>query len=359
MSIHLETNQCQALDPFSVSMRSGRRPSIAPTKSHRMNSFDAFRSLAAFSTVLVHCSISRQMLAIAPLSRFSLPFFVVSAIYFLFRSAMRDNQRPLVDVFRSRARRLLVPFFAWNAIYAGLSVVKHFFLFHDEPDLPWKSIWVGSAHQLWFLPFLLIVTSAVLLVIQAARSCPIMRIPTAMVLAALGVVMCYLPMPAAFVHPLGSYYLLERMFRMLPSVCWGISLGLVLMGRDLDFERDPRTRVIGLTLVALGIGVLWMATVNSGPYRMARHLSGIGVLLIAIPPDGGWITMRLAKLGRYSYGIFLSHLVFVEGFLAVASRRGIGMSWELDVSIFVLSCVGATGLTILLMRFNGTRWLVG
>jgi surface polysaccharide O-acyltransferase-like enzyme len=330
----------------------------APALGH-LEGFDALRPMAAFSTVLVHCSISPESQRWVPLSRFSLPFFVLTAIYFLFRSAQKHPDVSFRDQLFHRASRLLLPFAAWNLIYAILRIAKHGLLTSGQAPPAWDNLWVGYAHHLWFLPFLLIVTMWVLAVIRAEQKLPVLRWPAAMALIALGVGMCFIPKPAACLLPTGNSYFLERTFVMLPSICWGTAVGLVFMKNFGRFEQHWKTGFVGLGLIVMGTIVVSAAVPGTGIYRMARHLSGMGVLLVALLPVRGELMQRLAMLGRCSYGIFLSHLVFVEGLQAIAGRLSIRASWPLDLSVFVISCVAATVLTLLLRRSPKTRWLAG
>ena len=326
----------------------------------RLESFDAFRPMAAFATILVHSSISPESQRWTPLSRFSLPFFVLAAIYFLFRGERKHPEVSFGQQLRQRAWRLLLPFAAWNVIYALLRVAKHLVLVHEgPPKFDWNAIWVGSAHHLWFLPYLLVTTVWVLTVIRTMRRMPLLRIPAAILLLALGAAMCFTPEPAICHLPTYNSYFLDRAFVMLPSICWGTALGLLLMEDDGTFETDWRIGSFGLVLILLGTIVVGAAVPHSGPYRMARHFSGMGVLLVALMPVRGEIINRLAVLGRCSYGIFLSHVAFVEGIQAVAARLGAKISWPLDLTVFMLSCIGATALTLLLRRSSKTRWLAG
>jgi peptidoglycan/LPS O-acetylase OafA/YrhL len=65
----------------------------------------------------------------------------------------------------------------------------------------------------------------------------------------------------------------------------------------------------------------------------------------------------MAILGRYSYGIYLSHPLIIEGPQAVAhGPLHMGPSMGLDVFIIVAGVSGRFGIALLLDRSKCTSW---
>ena len=102
------------------------------------------------------------------------------------------------------------------------------------------------------------------------------------------------------------------------------------------------------------------ALLTQTPYRtmLSDNASGLGLLLIALSHGSMPGIERLSHLGRLAFGIYLSHLMFVEGLQSAAARIGVPMAWWLDILVFFASTVAAVLTTWILSRFNWGRWLM-
>jgi peptidoglycan/LPS O-acetylase OafA/YrhL len=339
--------------PVRRTMPRGDESELIRAPASRVESLDAMRLLAAYATVLVHASLSPQMKAVAsPITRFALPFFVQAGIHFLFRGVHRGPDLTFWEHVRHRAWRLLLPFGLWNVIYALLRAAKHRLLVGDGgAGLSWSLVIAGSAPHLWFLPFLFATSLLVLAVAFAGKRWPALRTPMAIVLVLIGMAECFIPLPAVLKPAVGAWYLVERSFYMVPSICWGTAWGLLRWRRGARrLESSRRVGAASLGVAILCGLVLVAAAAEGGPFRIARHVWGIAALLVAVCPVRGMVVSRLAGLGRYSYGIFLSHVAVVQVAQTLGGRMGLGMSWRFDLMVFVLGCAGASGIAIWMRR---------
>ena len=89
-----------------------------------------------------------------------------------------------------------------------------------------------------------------------------------------------------------------------------------------------------------------------------ENLAGVAALLAAMTASDGAM-MRRGKWGRGAYGIYLGHVLFLEGFFAVESARHIPITIWLKVMEFLGALGLSCGLVWVLNRSSKTRWLAG
>jgi len=186
------------------------------------------------------------------------------------------------------------------------------------------------------------------------RSIAVRRV-TIGVLVGLGVAACFWPQPA-WIDTRGDDIEFWRCaFRALPTVFFSIALALgTACGGAL-----PRTGV-RLAVGGAVLGVAALATMLvEGPLRALRTAAGFGFVLVALLPIHAPFFERLGKLGRYSYGIYLSHLLFVRIVALWMGHLNISPSLATDVFTFVFAFAGASALSVLLSRSKYTKWTLG
>ena len=91
---------------------------------------------------------------------------------------------------------------------------------------------------------------------------------------------------------------------------------------------------------------------------LVENLAGVLVLLVALRPPASPLLRRFGSFPSLAYGIYFCHLLPIKICESLATRRGLPISWQLDVAIFFVSAVAATLLAWLLYRSRWTRWLV-
>lgn len=123
--------------------------------SARILAIDAGRLVATAGIVWVHVAEAQGLSPrAAALGRFGTSFYIVAAVFMSALPSMKTPSRPPREVIRLRARRLLVPFVLWSAIYAAFYLGTMLPAGHAASEI--VSLWgplAGTAPHLWFLPF--------------------------------------------------------------------------------------------------------------------------------------------------------------------------------------------------------------
>jgi fucose 4-O-acetylase-like acetyltransferase len=316
---------------------------------------DAARFVAAVCVVFIHGVESHELAPFKLIGTFSVPFYLFAALYFQARSLRRSPELDFCTYAWRRVRRLYVPFLAWSAVYVVAINLKHVLLVHSGWSAPafWE-LWAGPAEHLYFLPQLLIVTllSAALHRAFGARRAARWAVIT-LALAA-GAVMAVVPRPDWLNYVRGEGYFFDQAWRSLPSALLGLGLAWAL--------GSLRDAVVLNGLIGFGGAALTAAMVVTqiryGYSRLERTLSGMGWMLAALAVwRGPWVTW-LAKAGRRSYGVYLSHVLVIQGVQAVAHWAGAPTSVGLDVVVIACGVVGAYAIATGLGRWRGTAWMV-
>ena len=111
----------------------------------------------------------------------------------------------------------------------------------------------------------------------------------------------------------------------------------------------------GLALVALCIGYNCLWPTNP----VLESLAGLGLVLLAFWPSQASFLTWLGRLGRFSYGMYLVHILFVDFFHYLRQYfLHLPPTWWFDL-LTLLSCILLSlGFSIFLSRFRPTRWLI-
>lgn len=330
---------------------------ISSSATARIDSLDAARFIAVLGLLVVHAPQSPQLAPLGTLGTFGVPFYLFASLYMQARSLRRRPERPAHLYFLSRVRRLYLPFLGWSAIYLVVRNAKHLLFVHDGPVAaqPWQ-LWAGTALHLWFLPFLLVVSFSVELLHRVVGATPLGRWSVIIASMMIGIVLALVPRPEWLRHvgdEQGAFFF--QCWKALPSVFLGIALAWMLAWRRND---DPMTTVISIvggfmTVLTLSLQLAF------GYSRLDRTLSGLGLLLLALGPWRGSIVLALARIGRLSYGIYLSHVLFIETVQFIARHGGLGASLRLDLFNMWFSLIAATLLAVWLQNRRWLAWLNG
>ena len=323
----------------------------APAKA-RSAGLDAVRFLAIAGIVWRHAADATSD---AP-GFFGVPFFLVVALLLLGRSIGGRPGEPVMPLMRRRAVRLCVPFLLWCLIYEALRQAKSLRHGGFQFDaLGPFTLLGGTSRHLWFLPFLLIcMLLAIPLLTWAGRSPGRGKTVGVLALLAAAAVIA-LPTPAGLTGTMSadaefvlSYY------QALPAALVGLALAAVL--------GLPR-RVTGWSNAVGLIGIAGVVLTTAGQWRLPEPtlllstLGGVAAWLVAGAPMAG--VASLAWLGRLSFGIYLSHVVFLRVVVQVAQSRQIPAGPALDAAAFAIALVGSALLTLAFQRSKYTRWTVG
>lgn len=323
----------------------------------RVDTLDAARLIALISIIFIHTAESPQLQRLSLIGTFGVPFYLFAALYFQARSFRRNPHRLFHHYVVDRIYRLYVPFLAWSAIYLIARNLKHLFIVHDGiVHASITDLWVGVAHHLWFLPLLLIATIATAALSRMCADHRSLRWWIIIGSAIVGTILTVVPRPdwLNYAHG-GEPYFFLQCWKALPSAFLGLSLAWWLV-----FHCDEQLFSPALGFIGLLLTIAMLANqVISGYSRMDRTLSGMGWLLAALAAwRGAWVQW-MARLGRCSYGIYLAHVLVVEGVQAIAHKRGFASSVELDVFTMLAAFAISLVITVTIARSRYTRWING
>jgi peptidoglycan/LPS O-acetylase OafA/YrhL len=141
---------------------------------------------------------------------------------------------------------------------------------------------------------------------------------------------------------------------MTPALLWGLAAGVWFK----EFPSAVRSRAVAVAGIV--VAVVATALVCRGGRNIAlENVAGIGCLAFALGRWQGssWVD-RLARVGVLAYGIYLCHILWVQGGRSIARKLGLAPSAPLDVSVFAASTVLSILMAWGLSRSRATRWLV-
>ncbi|RZJ91834.1 MAG: hypothetical protein EOO60_07535 [Hymenobacter sp.] len=334
-------------------------PSIAgprPTATNRNATIDLFRLVASFGVVAIHVHNSTQ--AAQGVTDFFWPlcvpfFYAVSLLYFV----AGLGRTPVATVFARAGVRLLVPYLAWTGIYTGLLLAKQVVLGGEHTFVWWRILLYGeSAVHLYFLPTLLL-------------------------LQALALAFWLLLFAGAKLnHYLGGATLLAGAGAYL---AWGIAhqcFGVAAIGEVLAIAAylglafwlapqlaRPRRRwdLAGPGLLMAGIAVAVNMLGYTFPvlgYPLVLPIGGIGLLLVGFGLPRPTLPAMLMQVSAWSFGIYLSHVVFLEAFELLTKRVfppiGLHYDWTIKLAVVTLIFTVAAGFTWLASQIGIGRWLL-
>lgn len=307
---------------------------------------ELFRVLGAFAVVLLHAAGGTQLSEWTGLTRFAVPFFAASAAYLAFLSGRRDTAQPLATYYAQRFSRLYVPFLIWTVIYIVLRIFAVTLFDEPRPNYGIEILWTGSVHHLWFLPFVLVVTST------SFTLGKLLKDPVWLALAAISMLLLSIVTLAdhsRFIDPLG--YTAGLSFHALPAVF--LALSIASMEALVAWQQRYRSAALLLGLIVLLVplcGLTWL-----GRNRSLEIFSGVAALVVGLTWTPSTRSVWIANLSGLAYGVYLSHVVFVEGIEDVTWAMRIPYSVGLALLTFVVSSICAVWLCRRISRY---RWAI-
>jgi peptidoglycan/LPS O-acetylase OafA/YrhL len=141
----------------------------------------------------------------------------------------------------------------------------------------------------------------------------------------------------------------------MPSVCWAMAFAWFM-------TMGPEVYGVSCTLGAAGIALTLFYLCKQVVYGIeagARGLTGLGCVLAGLAPWHGPAISAMARIGRYGYGIYLCHVLFVEAFHVIIYHMHLPTSVGLDIVNFAFSFCGSVALVRFFARSPRLAWLNG
>ena len=267
------------------------------------NSFiDIVRVIACFGVVTIH--VHNSTVAAETLSRlfldFCVPYFYITAIAYFIRSFGKDIL--LKNIFYKMWQRICLPFGIWSVIYTSLLILKgqitgNGYIFNAILVF----VYGGSTEHMYYLPELmimqLIIIGVCLLVFNIKQTIGIILII---------ITTCYL-----------TWGYIHNLFGVTP---FKNIISYVIMG----FFIAPKLNRPGINWFYLLFAILLIILTLTESYIdypilireyiISLPLGGIGLLLLSINMPNVRLFKSLTLLTSTTYGVYLSHIMFLEAF---------------------------------------------
>lgn len=335
-----------------VSTHSNPSPGTQRTASRSFQVLDCARLLAVLSIVWLHTPESPTLAKSVDIGRFAVPFFTFAAMFLAFQSALRQPENSLASYAKSRFNRIYLVFVAWAIIYAGVRVISSLALRSPFPPLPLHDfLWDGTAHHLWFLPFIFLAST---LSFAVAKWTAGLRAGYWMVVA-----LCVLSgLAIALTHSPNTFRILGYTWELSvdtsPSVLLGIAFAMTYVRISPGFFSR---KIVVIAGVALWLGCLAFLLMQ-GRTIFLETLSGLGLMIASLNRSDSPPIARFAKWGKFAFGIYILHILFLEGFQNITPKLGWGPSWQNDVTTFFVTLFCSAVAIFLLNKNARTRKLL-
>lgn len=318
------------------------------------------------------------MRELSVLGRFSTPLFSLLAAFFLVRHFRARADGAIRKFVRARVVRIVVPFLAWSVLYY-LSRDLNFLLFGKVTTLKidWNLLWSGTTYHLWFLPFLMVMSVLSLPGILAVLGNRRAEVAAAVALFGGGIALTLTSHASYLPETLRDpFSFAQVLYYRSPAFLWGLALGLACRSGAPPRVGRWGVLAVGVTVAMCLVGYLaavmarWVPSEATGlgvssPILLIR-LAAVGIMVIAFANWRGELVTRLSSLGRLSYGVYLSHVLFIEFAHAIriaVQTRVFGMSEPkataaTDIAVFVFALIASLAASWALRRNRSTRWLI-
>ncbi|MFC1757766.1 acyltransferase family protein [Planctomycetota bacterium] len=312
------------------------RPAAARSveKQKSAEIIDALRVIASVLIIWIHVPRSDAMIATTVVGRFAVPFFAFASVFFATQNGLQKRERTVWKYITTRFRRIYAPFVVWSGVYLAFKCVKLLVAPNQPNDFPgWEVLFVGTAYHLWFLPFIFV---ASIVAFAAAKQIPAKDARDGAVLIFLiGIICCRVGSESWPVHD-GFRYA----WQTTPAVLWAFAIALVA----------NRTSVAQLQQLAVPIafglaGMSLLLLVVHGRNVVLENVCGMSLFVWAYwkvidRPTPRWIT----TFASLSFGIYLSHMLFIKVAEAMTQKIGLVASPALDIAVLCGATIGSFGL---------------
>lgn len=316
----------------------------APAPRNRLAGLDAARVLATFAIVWTHVAEGQgQTHAWTALGRFGTSFYIIVAALFVVRGSEQHFPRSFTEEVKTRARRLLRPFFVWSLIYGIYYSVREIPRGTSVEDLTrWWGPVAGTAVHLWFLPFIFFWGLLAAYLTPVLRRIPLRTFALGGFVVSIAVYwLCYRWLFFAVSREWLWKYHLHRLDRWIDEIPPFVAAtwGALVFQRSRRRTQEVLQRQL-IPLAALGLLGFFIAqflyanqidAIRSATQTDGRFMGNIAALFLLgafLALDGRALVRKLAPLGRLTYLTFLVHMLVVEFLRApVKHLPGYGTLW--------------------------------
>ena len=316
---------------------------------------DVARLIAAVGVITAH--VSDEFFPGSPariLGTYAVPFYLFVALYFTVRGFAIHPERSVGGYLWGRVKKLYVPFLVWNILYELLHVAYHRHDFVLTP--PTEMLWAAVYTHLYFLPFLLTVTTLLCIGIRPLMRDRRLRAAAILALSIVAVIVACGPAPMQWQDSKQiTHETLWNFHRAIPAACLGTCFALAMGTRKAVVSTRP---MIGVAGIALTITCL-VVEYHIGQHGLLRAASGFGLTLAAFSSFRAAWLKPLASLGQLSFGVYLSHIALIRVAVALIDHRGWGFNVWTALFAGTFGLVGGLAISSFLASSSWTRWIIG
>ncbi len=279
-------------------------PSASDIASTRVAGIDYLRIVAAIGIVWFHVmEAPARVVAYA-----GLPVFVILT---LLLPLMRDDAAPLARTATRRARRLLLPWAVWYAVYAGFAVRMGRPIVSDQGL---GSLLYGPALHLWFLPFAFVASLA-----SDAAGRRLLRQPEVTAVLAPVVGSVWVWFTVQYLDGLDAPWVQFALAGSFAPFAIGLAAAQRLPVARLRHNALALTALLP-AVVATG---MWNAGLESSDaLSAALGVAAVAAVLCVRLPSSRWV----GRLATLTMGVYLIHPIALWGVYDLVSRPA---WWEL------------------------------
>lgn len=325
----------------------------------RNESIDLARCVAIFGVIAIHCApyTPAAGLIVEFFLNVCVPFFLLTSLFFFWREVQATGDA--TGALRRRIPRLLVPYFAWTALYLLARYAKPVLQRRPIGEELARADFVhilgagGAGVQLYFLPLLTLALFVAWLLVPMLRRTPAWAF--GLLLVASGALLLRSDWRPAATE--GSPFLL-LVLKYLDWALWMLPVVVLAAGIARWAARIRVVRGLGWALLGLAL-VINCAVMARSFYAWRLHSLVLAALVLMaclqfedrfFVAAGRWIRPVL----KTSFGVFLAHHLFL-GLIEIVDR---GAGWNLTrpytVGSLILVCgvvfIVSAGFTLAVLR---------
>jgi peptidoglycan/LPS O-acetylase OafA/YrhL len=312
-------------------------------KTSRNYNIDLLKFFCAFGVIMTHTQNStHEADSLGGLfSPFRVPFFLVIALVF-FISGLKKIELP--DLAMKIWKRIVRPYLAWTAIYVSLIIIKSRITQHDSLGEWWKILFFGaSAVQLYFIPKILVIQGfALAFILMFNRNYKTKFI--GLFIFIVSFLWLYIGINSNCLGFGQTDYQVIVMYLLIALVVSRVS--------ERKLFNNYYT-FLGLILFVLVVFLKFTLQDNSVLKNYIRVLGGLSFTLLAFALPKIHFSEKFGIVLGYSYGIYLCHILFLEGFEFVLKFLKIELFYNIAVKIMFSICILLASIVfVFLVRKN-------
>jgi len=260
-----------------------------------------------------------------------------------------------------RKNLIYLPFLAWAVIYFFFhTLLNRFGGDITRPPLSAKFFISGETNHLWFLPYILV--AGLVTFPLAQRLVHGVRHAQWIIALALfvGLATAAISKPL-FLLLLNGYtqsgtLFMYRAFTLTP--CIFIGIGVYFLFQIARHSTHKMSKYLALFGGALFVSsIVYNCLLPTNP--VLETIAGLGLALLTFWPKRTAFLTKMGTLGRFSYGMYLVHMIFVDICKTVRTHVfQMAPTWWYDMLTLLACILLSLGAAILLSRYRLTRWLI-